>query len=185
MARGTKRVVWLIVSFIIVSTASKAGLVFLIEDKIIPDNKIAFLSSGFLIDFVILPFFVIFWGALDIVTPEFSEGSIQAKWEQRTALILASISLNIFVLIAVVEFEIWIKLGHLSDFNVFDYFEYIQNFLMKVRAHYPVELWLIAVFGLCAILARATFPRAINCPNQTRPNIGSKNYTSERIPALK
>ncbi len=162
MSRGTKRLIWLAASFLLISLVTRIGLAFFSGENYSPADWLRFLVVGTLFDLVVCTWFLLPSAIYDALMPEFSSGSVWHRWENRCVGLLGTLLLGFFIVTAVAEFTFWNEFSSRFDFIAVDYLIYTNVVIGNILESYPIGLWSAGVAVLSLVIVWFTWPRNQN-----------------------
>jgi len=159
MTRGAGRLRWIAASFLLVSIATRIGLAVFSGEAYALHEWARFIGVGLIFDVAVLPWFLLPWALYDAVVPEFAEHRSWHGWENRWAAVWAVLFLSLLAVIALAEFVFWAEFASRFDFIAVDYLVYTHEVIGNIRQSYPVNSWLAAILGVCAVITWFSWPR--------------------------
>ena len=160
MERGSRRLIWVGASFLLVSIFTRIGLAIYSGENFSLAEWASFLGVGLIFDLVVLPCFLVPWALYDTIVPKFvTSHNIWGLWEARWAALWGVAYLTFFVVIAVSEFTFWTEFSNRFDFIAVDYLVYTHEVIRNIWQSYPVVMWVIGVSVFCFGAAWFSWPR--------------------------
>jgi len=168
MSRGTKRLIWLAASFLLISLVTRIGLAFFSGENYTPADWLRFIVVGTLFDLIVSTWFLLPSALYDALMPEFSSRSAWHRWENRCSGLLGSLLLGLFIVTAVAEFTFWNEFSSRFDFIAVDYLIYTNVVIGNILESYPIGLWSAGVVALSLGIVWFTWPRNQNSPRSSK-----------------
>jgi len=171
MAQGTRRLIWIAVSFLIVSTLTRIGLTVYSEGVFTFGEITRIMGIGTVFDLTVLPYFLLPWALYEAVLPGFvTRHPVFGRWEDLWAGIWGAAFLGLFITTSVSEFVFWTEFSTRFDFIAVDYLIYTHEVIRNIWQSYPVVQWLSAVLVVCLVTAWFSWPRSEAAGGTTRYN---------------
>ncbi|MBT3788526.1 MAG: sulfatase-like hydrolase/transferase [Alphaproteobacteria bacterium] len=159
MTRGVKRLIWIAVSFLLVSFATRTGLAIFSGGSFSVFEWLRFYGVGLLFDITVLPWFLAPWAIYDAAMPEWHRDHRLHKWESRWAALAGCGYLVLFSVVATAEFTFWAEFGNRFDFIAVDYLVYTHEVIGNIRESYPINLWTSIIVAICLVITWISWPR--------------------------
>lgn len=167
MTRGTKRLFWVTIWFLLISITTRFGLaVFSAEDYLASEWARIF-AIGLIFDFAVLPWMLLPWALYDAILPKMGKSGLIYKFDTAWSMFWGALYLSFFVVISVAEFTFWAEFSSRFDFIAVDYLVYTHEVIGNIRESYPVVLWLLLITGSCLLITWFTWPRSKNTQQST------------------
>jgi len=167
MSRGTKRLIWLAASFLLISLITRIGLAFFSGENYTAADWLRFIVVGTLFDLVVSTWILLPSAIYDALMPEFSSGSVWHRWENRCVALLGTLLLGFFIVTAVAEFTFWNEFSSRFDFIAVDYLIYTNVVIRNILESYPIALWSAGVVAISLVIVWFTWPRNQNSPRSS------------------
>ncbi|MDA1325141.1 MAG: sulfatase-like hydrolase/transferase [Proteobacteria bacterium] len=159
MTRGTRRLIWIAASFLLISLTTRTGLAIFSDGSFAVVDWGRFLGIGLVFDLTVLPWFLMPWTIYDAVTPEFPQTHRLHIWESRWAATWASLFLGLFAVVTAAEFAFWAEFGSRFDFIAVDYLVYTHEVIGNIRQSYPVNFWIMGIVVASLVVTWFSWPR--------------------------
>lgn len=170
MTRGSRRLVWIAVSFFVVSGTTRAGLAIYSGEPFTAQQWASFMAIGVVFDLVVMPCFLLPWALYDAVLPRLvTDHPAFRKWEARWAGFWGAVFLSLLIFTAAAEFTFWAEFNTRFDFIAVDYLIYTHEVLGNIWQSYPVVPWMAAILGISIAIVWMTWPRRESRARATWP----------------
>ncbi len=164
MSRGTKRLIWLALSFLIISFITRIGLSLFSGGNYTIAEWLRIVVVGLLFDLTVVTWVLLISAIYDALVPEFPPDHFLHKWENRWAVMWGILFLGVIIVVSVAEFTFWNEFSSRFDFIAVDYLVYTNEVIGNILESYPVALWMAGVLAVSLAVVWFTWPRTKNCP---------------------
>ena len=159
MTRGLSRLLWAVLIFIAVASATRIGLALFTGDRFTYEEWSSFLAVGLMYDAVVASCFMLPWAIYDAVVPAPRHPRPASRIETTWAAFWGIAYVFVAICVAAMEFVFWSEFGSRFNFVAVDYLVYTHEVIGNIQESYPIATWLAAAVAAAIVVWWLTWPR--------------------------